>query len=215
MPTVFARQPSGHAPSRILLYAFLPIGDALFILPTIHALRDRYPGAEIVALAHGASASILRCVPDIDEVQELPPPTAWWHGGAPVNELRRLRGRRFDVAIDFASPAYKWISLLFGIPSRVYMKFDPLWWLLPRRHRRWRAMHAAAHYYGCARELDLPPWAEVSHSPRLTLPADACRQARALLGRLPMAQTDPLVALHPGGSWLGGRKRWPVERFAD
>ncbi|MGH2411445.1 MAG: glycosyltransferase family 9 protein [Chloroflexota bacterium] len=214
MLTEFAPEPAVDTPSRILLYAFLPIGDALFTLPTIQALRDRYQGAEIVALTHGASAAIFRCVPAIDEVQELPPPPAWRRAGAPVDELRRLRGQRFDVAVDFTSPAYKWISLVCGIPSRLYMKFDPLWWLLPGRHQRWRAMHAAAHYYDCARELDLPPWTEVSHTPRLRLPAGAHQQARSWLGRRSLGHTGPLVALHPGGAWLGGRKRWPAERFA-
>ncbi|HEY8287338.1 MAG TPA: glycosyltransferase family 9 protein [Chloroflexota bacterium] len=214
MLTAFAHGPAVDAPSRILLYGFLPIGDALFTLPTIQALRDRYRGAEIVALTHGASAAIFRCVPAIDDVQELPPPAAWRRAGPPVDELRRLRDHRFDVAVDFTSPAYKWISLVCGIPRRLYMKFDPLWWLLPGRHRRWRATHAAAHYYGCARELDLPPWTEVSHSPRLRLPASAHQHARSWLRRGALGHTGPLVALHPGGAWLGGRKRWPAERFA-
>jgi len=214
MLTEFTHGPAADAPSRILLYGFLPIGDALFTFPTIQALRDRYREAEMVMLAHGASAAIFRCVPALDEVQELPPPTVWRRAGAPVDELRMLRGQRFDVAVDFTSPAYKWISLVCGIPSRLYMKFDPLWWLLPGRHQRWRATHAAAHYYACARELDLPPWTEVSHAPRLRLPAGAHRQAQALLARGSMGQTGPLVALHPGGAWLGGRKRWPTGRFA-
>lgn len=199
---------------RILLYAFLPMGDTLFALPTIHALRDRYRDAEIVALAYGASASVLRCVPDIDEVRELPSLPAWRRTGVPLRELRRLRDRRFEVAVDFASPAYKWISMVIGIPDRTYMKFDFLWWLLPRPHRHWRATHAAEHYYDCARELVLPPWAEVSHLPQLRLPADAHRQAQALLDRQFTGRGGPLVALHPGGAWLGGRKHWPAERFA-
>jgi heptosyltransferase-2 len=214
MLTVFAQGSTGHAPRRVLLYAFLPIGDTLFTLPTIEVLRARYPSAEIVALAYGASASILRCASEIDEVREVPSPTTWRRGGVPVRELLRLRDRRFEVAVDFASPAYKWISMVIGIPDRTYMKFDFLWWLLPRRHRQWRATHAAEHYYGCARELDLPPWAEVSHTPRLRLPAAAHRQAQALLDRQFTARGGPLVALHPGGAWLGGRKHWPAECFA-
>lgn len=214
MLTRVAHEPAIEAPSRILLYGFLPIGDAFFTLPTIQALRDRYRGAEIVMLTHGASAAIFRCVPAIDDVQELPPLPAWGRTGPPVEELRRLRGHRFDVAVDFTSPAYKWISLVCGIPSRLYMKFDPLWWLLPGRHQRWRATHAAAHYYECARELDLPPWAEVSHAPRLRLPAGAHQQAQSFLAHGSLGQTGPLVALHPGGTWLGGRKRWPTARFA-
>ena len=37
---------------RILLNLMLTIGDTLFVMPTIHALRQRFPAAHIAARAH-------------------------------------------------------------------------------------------------------------------------------------------------------------------
>src|SRR5581483_3621254 len=121
----------------MLLLAMLPIGDALFTEPTVRALRARYPEAQLVALVGSNAAPLWRCMPAIDEVLVLPLGADWRGPGAMLRRLAAIRARRFDVAIDFTSPAYKWISFFGGIPRRTYMKFDRLWWLLPRRHDRW------------------------------------------------------------------------------
>lgn len=204
----------GQAP-RILLLAPMPIGDTIFCAPTIQALREAFPHAWICALVHSTTAALARTMPELDEVAILPIGCDWRGLGALGNLLRRVRATRFDVAVDFSSPAYKWISLVSGIPTRTYMKFDRGWWFLPGRHARWRHTHAARHYYDCARELGLPPWQEIPHAATLQLPIAARREARrylaaqgVLLGR------DRLVAIHPGGAMLNGLKRWPVERFA-
>lgn len=95
------------------------------------------------------------------------------------------------------------------------MKFDRLWWLVPAEHRRWSATHATRHCYDCVRELDLPPWDCVNHRPRLLLPATARSAALAFLRKHGAANEQrPMIALHAGGAWLGGLKRWPPERFA-
>jgi ADP-heptose:LPS heptosyltransferase len=201
---------------RILLLALLPIGDSLFITPTVQALRARYPGAYIAALARPLNAPILRCVPAVDEVITLPPLA--WGAGLPARlaMLFGLRHYHFEVAVDFTSPWYKWIAMLSGIRRRTYLKLDRLWWLLPTSHPRWRTIHAIRHYYECARELDLPPWETVDHAPRIVLPQEAYRAANAFLRRRGLARCRrPLIALHPGGAGLDGRKRWPASRFVE
>lgn len=200
---------------RILLLALLPLGDTLFTTPTIRALRERYPAARLTALTHASSAPLSRCNPALDDVVVLPF-RADWAGVAPLaTTLRRLRARRYDAAIDFTTPAYKWVSFVAGIPTRTYMKFDPLWWLLPGEHRNWRATHATRHYYDCARELDLPPWETVDQRPRLRLPDAARHDARRFMEAAPgLRGSGPLVGMHIGGAGLGGLKRWPAARFA-
>ena len=205
---------------RVLLLAMLPIGDSLLITPTLRALRARYPSARLVALTHANAAPVLRCVPALDDTVVLPTGPDWRGPGALVAMLRRLRAERFDVSVDFTSPAYKWISLVSGIWCRTSMKFDPLWWLIPGRHHRWRAIHAAQHYYDCARELDLPAWDVVDHAPHLVVPAATRAGAQAFLDReldryRARGRSRPLVGIHAGGAGLGGLKRWPAERFAE
>lgn len=209
------RLPPGRTIERMLLLAPLPIGDTLFTTPTIAALRQRYPSARITALTHSASEPLLRCVPGLDDVVLLPTGPDWAGPAALLRTLRTLRADRYDVAIDFSSPAYKWIALLAGIPRRTYMKFDPDWWWLPAQHRRWQATHATEHYYDCARELDLPPWEATSHPLLLSVPAQARDEARAYIAAHAWGgRHGPLVGLHAGGTMLDGVKRWPADHFA-
>jgi len=212
--TTTRRRPAAGRRPRILLLALLPIGDTLLATPTVRALRARYPDARITALVHTSTAPLMCAVPAIDDVVVLPF-RADWAGLAPLaRTLRRLRAQRFDVAIDFTTPAYKWVSFLCGIPQRTYMKFDPLWWFVPGRRRRWRATHATRHYYDCARELDLPPWDTVDPRPSPCLPPSARDAARRFLAQEGVAWGEPLIGVHAGGAGLGGLKRWPPDRFA-
>ena len=200
---------------RILLLAPMPIGDTIFCAPTIRAIREANPAARIYALAHSNTAELIQSVFGVDEVIVLPVGRDWQGLTVLLSLLKRLRTMRFDVAIDFSSPAYKWITLLAGIPKRAYMKFDHFWWFLPGNHARWRRTHAAEHYYDCAREIGLPPWREIRHTVKLRLPRSARREADRCLAAHALARgRDRLVALHPGGTMLDGVKRWPVERYA-
>lgn len=203
-------------PQRILLLAPLPIGDTIFCAPTIAALRDAYPKARITALVHSATAELMRAMAGVDEALVLPTGRDWRGAAQLAKTVKRLRAKRFDVAIDFSSPAYKWLPLLAGVPLRTYMKFDRGWWFLPGKHRRWHAAHAAELYYECAEELALPPWREAVSTARLRLPSAARREAERYLEAHGVTRGSvQLIAVHPGGAMLGGVKRWPAERYAQ
>lgn len=203
-------------PVRVLLLAMMPIGDTLFATPTINAIHDCYPTAQITALVRSTTAKLMRNVPGVSEVLVLPTGPDWQGPGALLTCLRELRARRFDASVDFTSPAYKWINYAARIPRQGYMKFDRLWWCVPGEHRRWRREHAAQHYYNCARELALPPWDEVHHTPRVQIPREAHTRARQYFHQHGVRLGGPpVVALHPGGAGLAGVKRWPAERFAE
>lgn len=200
---------------RILLLALLPIGDTLFITPTLRAVRACYPSAHLTALVHASAAPLMRRVPAVDETVVLPFRADFRGLVSLARVLAQLRRQRFDVAVDFTTPAFKWVSFASGIRVRTYMKFDPCWWFIPTEHRRWRTTHATRHYYDCARELELPPWSEVSHVPELVLAARERAEASAWALRNGLEPRQrPIVVLHVGGTGLDGLKRWPAERFA-
>jgi ADP-heptose:LPS heptosyltransferase len=178
-------------------------------------LRERYPHARITALAYPSNVALAARLPGVDETLTFTPPRRPQAALTAPGLIGALRARRFEWAITFTSPAFKWISLLAGIPHRAYMKFDPLWWLIPARHDGWRSVHATEHYYNAARELGLAPWATVDQRPAFTLPASAqAEAARCLEARANAQGGRPLIAIHPGGAGLDGRKRWPADRFA-
>ncbi|HEY7833835.1 MAG TPA: glycosyltransferase family 9 protein [Ktedonobacterales bacterium] len=210
------RSQPAPTPQRILMLALLPIGDTLFLTPTIRALRARYPAAHLAALAFAAGAPVLDATPELDAVIRWPRGASLGALAGRLAGLRALRRMGFDTSVDCTSPWYKWISLAAGIPRRTYLKFDRLWWLLPASHTAWRATHATRLYYDCARELDLPPWDVVDQVPTLALPPEARAAAEAFVRENAPdgARARPLIAIHPGGTGLAGHKRWPAERFA-
>jgi ADP-heptose:LPS heptosyltransferase len=210
---VLAPSPRPAAPRHLVIYMMLPLGDTLFALPTLAALRRRYPEARLTAIADPQTAPLVQAVPSLDTVLELHPVP----GGRPAAYLRvarHLRAVRPDCALNLTSPWFLWLSLAGGIPRTRSMRFDTLWWLWPAQHARWKAQHAAKHFYDCAGAFDLPAWDQVDHVPRFTLPRSAVDRARAILAdRLDGAAPATLVGIHAGGAWLDGLKRWPVDHF--
>ena len=186
----------------ILLLAMLPIGDTIWTEPTVRALRSRYPEAHITALVHRSSEPIWRCIAGVTETLVLPTGPDWRGPGQMGETVRLLRRRRFDAAVNFTSPAYKWIAWMGGISLRTSMKFDRLWWVLPREHRRWRATHAVQHYLDCAREL-LPGSAlDRDCAPRLRVPQAAARAADEFLSRARLGDTPAAAGSQlPNAAW--------------
>ncbi len=196
--------------SRFLLLMRLPLGDTLFVTPTIHALRQRYPNALITALASATNAPLLRHNPDLDDTVVLPFRADWRGGGALPATLRLLLHRRYDVALCFGTPALGWLPYAAGIARREYLDYPPLWWLLPRDFSAWNRRHAVELYATAARRLDIPPLERRMH---VQVTAAERAAARGLLHQLRLARAPVRVAIHPGSGAAPDQKRWPLCRF--
>src|SRR6266850_6769930 len=95
-------------PSSILVVELWRLGDVVLVTPALQSLRERYPGARISLLAAPESVSLLSGQNVVDEI--LPFAAPWiehryrilrWHWRDLWRQVRRLRSRRFDVAVDF------------------------------------------------------------------------------------------------------------------
>lgn len=196
---------------RILIMALLPIGDTLFTTPAIHALRLRYPDAEITALVYPTNQGILRHNPDVDSLLTWPTRDAWPGFRQIAGLFWKLRRSHFDLAVEFSNYNL-WISKLAGIRERTEMHLPRFWWGLPGAGREWRKHHAVDHYANVVRRLGIRV-----DDMCLRLYPDGDEEARAQ-GWLDRSRVEPgerLIAMHPGGEGLWGKKRWPVERFAQ
>lgn len=214
---------------RVLVLGYAAIGDLLFFLPVLEALRRRWPKARLVWLAN-----------DYPTTRELLPATGlcdevWLHdwegpasagGRAAIN--RRAAEGRFDLAVlTLSSPAHHFAEALRTIPVvaghlRRPAARAPWWGRLKRalvtgeaarralvNRAAWTGdepEHALARNLKLLDALGLPRPAEAR--PRVPL-ADAHRaKARELL-----PGDGPWVGVHlgaPGGAY---RKMWAPERF--
>ncbi|MGA7730514.1 MAG: glycosyltransferase family 9 protein [Chloroflexia bacterium] len=195
---------------RILLLVLLPIGDTLFATPAIHALRRRYPGAQVTALVYPTNAGILRSNPDVDEVLFWPTRQSWPGLRQVLRLFWELRRARFDLAVEFCNYAW-WITFLSGIPRRSEMNLPRLWWLVPGAGREWRKRHAVEHYNDAVSRLGIPV---EEMALRICPTTEEEERAQSWLDRHRVGPGELLVGIHPGGEGLWGRKQWGPERFA-
>lgn len=190
------------------------VGDFVFALPALHALRHAYPRARIVYLGRQWHADFLRDRPGpIDEVKVMPPCPGI--GASPdgdaaparsfVDELRRERP---DIVLQLYGGGRYSNPFILGLGARVSagMKADdapPLQrWVSygPLQNRRLQLLEVAAlvgaDMVRLGRELE-------------TTVRDRQEAARIV----PLDHAKPLVLIHPSAS--DPRRRWAAVCFAQ
>jgi heptosyltransferase-1 len=100
---------------KILFIRLSSLGDLILTLPTLKAIKDRYPDAHISWLVQEAFQDVLRGNPYLDEIipvdllsvtDKYATPTTWLRGGtrffSNLKKARHVfRERRFDVVLEF------------------------------------------------------------------------------------------------------------------
>lgn len=198
--------------SRIVVLRGGGLGDLIFAIPAMAALKAAYPGSTLTLLGTPVHQALLAAVKSpVDEVCVLP----FSEGVRPGPEdpaaleefFRDMRARRFDLAVQvhgggrFSNPFLLRLGARHTVGTRtadaaslertipyVYYQHEPL-----------RSVEVAG--FAGAPPLDLEARLE---------PAAGVRGSAAV--------TDddggqPLVVIHPGAT--DPRRRWPVERFAE
>ena len=207
-----------EAVHRVLVVKLRYIGDVLLCTPVFRGLREAFPRATISALVNAGTEALLQHHPDVDEVLLVSRRDARaWPGGPSWADqfrlVRRLRERRFDLAIDLTdgdrAAFLTWASgarLRVGynregrLRGRAYHRVVPVW-----SGRR----HAVVADLEALRVLGLPGRVV---APSLGLPPAAEAAAEDLLTRKGVARDRDRVLIHPGARWWF--KTWPTERFA-
>lgn len=91
---------------RVLIIKLRHIGDVLLTVPTIRAVRERFPGAHVAALVTPGTEGMLTGHPCLDEV--IAPPRVDGMSmarrlGREWAFLREIRAKRFDFTVDLTS----------------------------------------------------------------------------------------------------------------
>lgn len=190
------------------------IGDYVFTLPALHALRAAYPQARITLLGKAWHRDFLAGRPGpVDEVIAMPPvPGVGAAAGQAVDEaaveafVADMQARRFDLVLQLfgggasSNPFARRLGARWTIGLRAdgapaldrWIRYEP--W----RNERLRLLEVVA--LAGAAPTDLAPCLELIERDR-----QALREALDLPAQL-------LAVLQPGAS--DERRRWPAERFA-
>ncbi|MBF0387023.1 MAG: lipopolysaccharide heptosyltransferase II [Candidatus Omnitrophica bacterium] len=208
-------------PRRVLIVNPFGIGDMLFSMPLVGALKASFPSVSISYIGNARTAPILGNDPRLDKVFSYErdefvavykrSPLAFVNKW--LNLVRDLRAGGFDTAYDLSLGSPLALALaLAGIPRRIGYDFKGRGrWLthkvpLPGYEGR----HAAEYYLAL---LDQDHRGKMAIFPS---PADQA-WAREFMLRYKLSAKE-FIVIHPGGgaSWGkgAGLKRWPAVNFA-
>ncbi len=190
------------------------IGDFIFALPALEALRATYPDAEIVLLGKQWHAEFLRARPGpIDRVIVVPPcrgVTVAPDADHDPTELDRfvsaMRRERFDLAIQLHGGGRYSNPLVLRLGARLAIGLrapdaPPLDRWIPYVYYQ-----SEIHRY--LEVMSLAGAAPITLEPRLSVIERDLAESLAVLPE----SGEPLVALHPGAG--APDRRWPPEKFA-
>jgi lipopolysaccharide heptosyltransferase I len=200
----------GAGSPAILIVRIGALGDIVHTLPAVAAIRAAYPDARIDWLVEAKHRAILDLVPVIDTI--IPIDSAHMTGW--LDATRRLRGRRYDVALDFQGLMKSAILARASGAPRV-LGFS-VWHL--------REKGARPFYSESLDPSGDEVYSHVVHKnlrliealgiqdPAIEFPLrDAASAARDQI----LAQADgaPFALINPGAAWPN--KRWYTDRFGE
>lgn len=209
---------------RILVIRLDLLGDVLWSMPVVEALRRRYPRAHIVMLTLPYTAPLARLYPSVDDVvavdtnrirtrSGLADPRTWsgyWRA------VRLLRSRDFDLCISLHGRMGSLWAVLAGAKWSVGYEGEAYPYLLSELVAGGR-FQERTHEVDYGRRLAL--YVGASSMPERVAPtatAAARSAVDALLERDGIGVGERLVVIH-AGSLNGSAKRWPAAswgRFA-
>lgn len=177
------------------------VGDLLQMTPVIRALRRYSPNARITMLVGSAlTASLFANDPRIEETIVFDRHGRHRSVSALIALWRTLRGRRFDLVLNFQrSNLRTWFLASAALPCRV----------LVYHKARSRPVHAVVNYLETLMPLGIAP---SDTGLELVLDESARAYARELFAGQGL-DAAPVVALNPGATHAVNR--WPAKRFAE
>jgi lipopolysaccharide heptosyltransferase II len=212
-------------PRRLLVIRLDLIGDLVLSMTVVRALKRTYPGAEIDLLALPSSAPVVSGDPDLAQIIPYDPnvwrrPKALFQGRNwrnAFNTIRRLRSRRYDIAVSVFGNWAAMLAAASGAKRRVGFGREsyPGFMTDSVAGRHWRSgerLHEVDYCLKLARAAGATI-TEEDRVPRLFVSQKAQSELDALLDELCIVQDGPLIACHVASN-NGQSKRWPIPYWA-
>lgn len=214
------------APRAIALVKLSALGDVVHATPVVEALADAFPAARLTWVVERRAAALLHDHPRLADIitldtrgwRQVRTPSAARTLARTLRELlQRLRGARFDVAVDLQGLAKSGVvTAATGAPLRIGFasgfQRERLNALFTNRRVAPppSARHVVEQYLALLEPLGVTPRRVVFRLPCREAAEGRVDEFFAAAGLKPHAR---LVVLNPGAGQAA--KRWPVERFAE
>lgn len=206
-----------RAPQRILLIQLSAIGDTILTIPTIRAIRHRFPNAHLAMVASSINLQYLEGCPYIDQYIPCRLEDMMKSPRSLIRFITGLRHQKFDCVIDFehwarfsaliayGSGALRRIGFRSAGQHRHYL-FTDVVEHVPGQHEVVNFLKIAG-LLGCPiRETDLEVW----------LKQEDWDWAQEFLVEMGIDPNRPIVAIQPEAGRRGEpRRRFPQDRFVS
>lgn len=196
------------------------IGDVIFTTPIVRALRRHYSDARITYLVEEPAAPVVRHNPHLDEVLAVPYRRGWRRVIDDLRLARRLRRRRFDLAIDLhGGPRSAWLTWASGAGRRVGYDVAGRAWMYTdavHRPRELRPRHSVLNQWDLLAAVDEALAAEPDPArDRVEMEPgpDSRDSAARKLADLAVPAEARIVLLHVSAG--NPFRRWPETAFAE
>src|SRR5438132_13978245 len=212
-----ARKPEGRGQvvpgvRKICVLGANGIGDMVFALPALAALRKAYPRAEIVLIGQPWHAELLPGRGIVDRVVVTPPypgvrtdSQGFASEEEVANFFRSMADEEFDLTIQMHGGGAHSNPFVSRLGARLTVGLraagaPPLDWTIPY-------LYYQDEYRRYLELVGLVGAAPVSVAPRIPVLASDLAEAGQFA-----PSSEPFAVLHPGAT--DPRRRWPAERFA-
>jgi heptosyltransferase-2 len=204
---------------KILIRATNWVGDAIMALPALHAVRRRFPEAEIAIVARPYVADIYRDQQICDQLIHYHDQGV--HSGLSGGEhlAAELRAQKFDVALLLQNAFdAAWLAWRANIPGRIGYARDGRSFFLttavPVPKLGEIPPHEKFYYLELLRRAGwMDSQSEVSFV-AMTVPAEKRARAAEILLKSGARPNALRIAIGAGASY-GSAKCWPPARFAE
>jgi heptosyltransferase-3 len=205
---------------KILLVQLGDIGDVVWTIPTLWAVKGAHPQAQLSVLVREGIASLIEEEPSLDKVFEVRKNVGGFFrkGREQIRFLTALRREEFSLVIDLrAGDRGALLSYLTGAPLRIslhYREGVPFWRNrffthlidLPSPGKRVRG--AAEQSLRLVRALGIEPR---DTTPRLWVSKEGALRVRELLQNERIPESGKWITLNPFSRWR--YKEWGIDKW--
>jgi len=185
------------------------IGDAVYSLPAICALKEGFPGSRLSILVKGAVGGLYKQLPYVDEIIPIENRGRHRGVGGRLRLVREIREGAFDLAAIFHNTfETALIPFMAGIPDRIgYVKEGRGPLLTRKRPFPDEPLYQVDHY------LDIVRLAGVTTEKRIPTLYLSLEEKDWAVREMGDGGERPLIALIPGS--IARTRRWAPKRFAE
>jgi len=191
----------------ILVIKLSSLGDVVLSIPTLKALRRRYPRSRLSVLVQRKYMKILEAVPEIDECIPYESPSKGI--GYALKTASDLRRKSFDYIVDLQNNRLSHLVGFLSFP-RICAGYDRKWGFL---------LHVKVPYQGKEKIDPLASQQKVLAKLDVVLSGDDLvlqipphwqEQQEAFLNEQGIKKTDSVIGFHVSASAAWYTKNWPV-----